>query len=40
MVNKQSLEFVTDFFSGDDHQLTSHYLKLDKILIPKEAENN
>ena len=40
MMKKQSFDFITDFFRGDDHQLPSHHLKLDMLLIPKQAENN
>ena len=40
MLNKQSLDFITDFFSGDDYQLPSHHHRLDILLTPKQAENN
>ena len=39
MMIKQSLDIITDFFSGDDHQLPSHHLKLDILSTPKQAEN-
>ena len=39
MKNKQSLDLL-QILSGDDHQLPSHYLKLNILVIPKQAENN
>ena len=38
MMNKQSLDTITDF-NGADPQPPCHHLELETLLIPNQAEN-